>query len=171
MGLRILTAAYLIFLGAAAFVFAKSEYRQMLNFMSVIPYWDKYFHFFATGCLSFFLNTVLGCRSIRFGKVLLPWGTLLVTLMSAVEEWSQSFIPGRVFDIWDIAAAVSGTVFFGWLALYFHRSPMHMPAWLKKLLEHPAAKMDSTWIAFRGATSGNRHRWKRAGERDRPSGS
>jgi hypothetical protein len=167
MGLRILTAAYLIFLGAAAFIFAKSEYRQMLNFMSAIPYWDKYFHFLATGTLSFFLNIVLGCRSFRIGKLLLPWGTLAVALMSVIEEWSQSFIPGRVFDIWDICAAVSGTVVFGWLALYFNRHPVRMPAWLKKLLEHPPAEMDATWIAFRGASSGNRHWWKRAAERDK----
>jgi hypothetical protein len=168
MKLRILTAAYLIFLGGAAFIFAKSEYRQLLNFMSAIPYWDKYFHFFATGTLSFFLNTVLGCRVLQIGKVGLPWGTMAVALMSVLEEWSQSFIPGRVFDIWDIAAAVSGTVVFGWLALYFHKHPLRVPEWLKKLQELPAADMDASWIAFRGATAGNRHWWKRAGEREKP---
>jgi len=163
--MRILTAAYLIFLGAAAFVFAKAEYRSLLNFMSVIPYWDKYFHFLATGSLSFLLNTVLGCRVFRVGKFSVLRGTAVVALMSILEEWSQSYIPGRVFDPWDITAAVSGTVIFGWIALHFHRHPPKTPTWLTRLLEQPAAELDASWAAFRGATQGNRHWWKRSAAR------
>ena len=45
------------------------------------------------------------------------WGTLIAMFMSITDEYSQTFIPGRVFDVWDIAAACSGAVVFGWVGL------------------------------------------------------
>jgi polysaccharide biosynthesis protein VpsQ len=125
--LRCFTAAYLAFLGLAAYYFSTMEHRRSLNFMQAIPFWDKYFHFCATGTLSFFLNLILSFRVWRIGRLPFLWGTWIVIAMAMSEEFSQSFIPGRVFDIWDIAAASAGAIVFGRLAMFIYSKEFRQP--------------------------------------------
>lgn len=147
-----LTLGYFIFLGVAAYVFSKSKYRRMLNFMSEIPQWDKYFHFCATGTLCFLINAVLSFRTFKIGKVRILWGTLIAMFMSITDEYSQTFIPGRVFDVWDIAAACSGAVVFGWLGLILYEKDFKNPI-LRKLsvFLHQSGQQGPPWkwVSFR----------------------
>lgn len=147
--LQCLTAAYLAFLGAAAFYFSTPEHRRMLNFMSAIPYWDKYFHFCATGMLSFFLNLVLSFRVWRVGGLPFLWGTWIVIVMSVAEEYSQSFIPGRVFDAWDIFAAACGSIFFGRLAMFIYRKEFRQPILRKVRWMVRQSIQDVPWFSSR----------------------
>ena len=143
---RIVTAGYLTFLGIAAYVFSKSQYRKMLNFMQAIPNWDKYFHFCATGSLCFLINTILSFRTFRIGKVRILWGTVIAMFMSITDEYSQTFIPGRVFDVWDIAAACSGAVVFGWIGLLLYEKEFKNPI-LRKLnvFLHQSGQQGPPW--------------------------
>jgi VanZ family protein len=141
-----LTVGYFIFLGVSAYVFSKSKYRRMLNFMSSIPQWDKYFHFCATGMLCFLINAALSFRSFRIGKIRILWGTLIAMFMSITDEYSQTFIPGRVFDVWDIAAACSGAVVFGWIGLVLYEKEFKNPI-LRKISAflHQSSQRGPPW--------------------------
>lgn len=160
--LRCFSAGYLAFLGAAAYFFSTAEHRRLINFMSAIPYWDKYFHFFAMGTLSFFLNLVLSFRAFKVGKLPFLWGTWIVVFMSVSEECSQSYIPGRVFDIWDIAAAALGAIVLGRLAMFIYRKEFRQPI-LRKLrwLLRQSAQEGPIWAVFRGEGMEAWRGWKR----------
>lgn len=159
---RLITAGYLAFLGGAAYFFSTAAHRRMLNFMSAVPFWDKYFHFCATGMLSFFLNLVLNFRVLRIGKFPFLWGSWIVVFMAVCEEFSQSFIPGRVFDVWDIAAASLGALVFGRIGMFILQREFRQPI-LRKLrwFVRQSTEHAPPWIAFRGAGLGARHWWKR----------
>jgi hypothetical protein len=151
------TAGYLAFLGVAAWFFSTTEHRRMLNFMSAIPHWDKYFHFCATGTLSFFVNLLLSFRVLRIAGLPFLWGTWLVIFMACSEEYSQSYIPGRVFDIWDLAAAAAGAIVFGRLAMFIYRKEFRQPI-LRKLrwFVRQSTQYGPPWVAFRRIVFGAR---------------
>lgn len=54
-----------------------------------------------------FLNVATrGFARVRAGTLLGAWGTLLVVAM--LDESYQRWIPGRSFDLWDLAASATG---------------------------------------------------------------
>ena len=166
--LRCVTAGYLAFLGAAAYFFSTVEHRRLLNFMSAVPHWDKYFHFCAVGMLSFFVNLALSFRVLRIGKLPFLWGTWIVVFMAVSEEYSQSYIPGRVFDIWDIVAAASGAIVLGRVGMFIYQREFRQPILRKlKWLLRRSTRNAPPWIAFRGAGIGPRHWWKKESARRR----
>jgi polysaccharide biosynthesis protein VpsQ len=123
-GVKILTLGYIFILAAVIFIANKKSTRYLLDFIGYIPYGDKLGHFFLMGGLSFLINLLLQARIVRFGKLRILIGSLLVLSVVTIEEFSQLFIRGRTFDWTDLVADLAGIIIFGELAgLVYHKFP------------------------------------------------
>lgn len=81
-----------------------------------LPHADHVIHFLLLGGASFLSHRALGGRWLRFRRVGLPLGPLIVGLASITDECFQSLSPVRTFDLLDMASNVSGVIVFGALA-------------------------------------------------------
>ena len=112
----VFTAAWLVFISAVIFCADRHWLTPVYRFITAYPGSDKAGHFVLIGGMAFLLNLSLDLRSVR----LLGWGWLLggvvVGVACTLEEVSQIWIPGRTFDLLDLAGDYAGIVFFGWLA-------------------------------------------------------
>ena len=110
------TAVWLAFISAVIFCADRHWLTPVYRFIGAYPGSDKAGHFVLIGGMAFMLNLSLGLRSVR----LLGWGWLLggvlVAIVCTIEEISQIWIPGRTFDLLDLAGDYAGIVCFGWLA-------------------------------------------------------
>lgn len=89
-----------------------------------IPYFDKIGHFLLMGGLSFFVNLVWHGKTVSLGPLPVLAGSLLVSLIVTIEEFSQIFIGGRAFDYGDLAADYLGIFIFGQLAGLIYRKKL-----------------------------------------------
>jgi VanZ family protein len=107
----------------AAAIFVQSAFPQIV---SVKNGWDKVVHFFGFALLGF-----LAARSVflsgnfgRTGGVIL--GALLAAIWGVLDEFHQSFVPGRTASAGDAAAdtlgAIVGAVLFIYLGVLLYRS-------------------------------------------------
>ncbi|HXG84205.1 MAG TPA: VanZ family protein [Pyrinomonadaceae bacterium] len=95
--------------------------RYLLDFVGKISYGDKIGHFILTGTLSFLVNSALEAKTFGVGKYSYLSGSLIVSIIVSLEEFSQIFIAGRSFDLSDLAADYSGIFIFGEAARYIYR--------------------------------------------------
>ena len=113
---RAFTAAWLMFISAVIFCADRHWLTPVYRFITAYPGSDKVGHFVLIGGMAFLLNLSLDLRAVR----LVGWGWLLggvlVGVVCTLEEISQIWIPGRTFDLLDLAGDYAGIVFFGWLA-------------------------------------------------------
>lgn len=114
--IKILTVCYVVILAGIIFIADRKSTRFLLNFAGNIPYGDKLGHFFLMGFLSFLINLVLQGRLIGFVKPRYLLGSLIVSVIVTIEEFSQFFIRGRTFDLTDLMADLAGILIFGELA-------------------------------------------------------
>ncbi|MFO0891643.1 MAG: VanZ family protein [Isosphaeraceae bacterium] len=77
------------------------------GWLKSVPLGDKLCHaaFMFTFCL--LANLALSRRRLRAGSPILL-GSLIVTALVVLEEFSQRWIPGRSFDLFDLAADFLG---------------------------------------------------------------
>jgi VanZ family protein len=85
-----------------------------------LPEWglgfeDKLAHFLAFGLLAFLVHRALSKPHTLVSKAALVAG-LLSGAYALTDEWHQSFVPGRYFDLWDLAFDVAGIVVVLWVA-------------------------------------------------------
>ena len=87
--------------------------------LAIVPWFDKLCHFLLMGGLAFVINVALGARRYRW--LGLGWlvGSLWLGLVVALEEISQLWLPGRAFELRDLAADFAGIVFFGGVAYWW----------------------------------------------------
>lgn len=76
------------------------------------PYGDKIGHVMLAGALTLVLNFFFGNRAFRPFGLIIPWGSLAVVVLAALEEASQHFLPTRSLDIADALANVLGILLF-----------------------------------------------------------
>ena len=95
------------------------------GWVNKIPAGDKLGHLILMGTLCLLVNLALSCRSARLGGWSLPLGTLVISTLVLLEEFSQIFIPTRSFDLVDLAADALGISLATLAALRLHkrRSP------------------------------------------------
>lgn len=76
---------------------------------------DKIIHAGAYGLLAglWLITLPLGANGYPRRHIILAIG--IASLYGIVDEWHQSFVPGRVADIWDLAADVAGACIAVWL--------------------------------------------------------
>lgn len=69
---------------------------------------DKVGHFVLIGTLAWTLNYALRGRLVPLGFVRVQLGGMIIAIAITIEEVSQIWIPGRQFDLDDLAANYAG---------------------------------------------------------------
>lgn len=68
---------------------------------------DKLVHFVAFGLFAWLVHRALSLPRPLLTRVALAT-ILLCSAYALSDEWHQSFVPGRTFDLWDLAADLAG---------------------------------------------------------------
>jgi VanZ family protein len=76
------------------------------NSVPTVGWSDKVCHAVAFGGLTFLLSWAIPSRGNSLTHVF--WAALIALLYGLLDEWTQNFIPGRVCDVWDMAADAAG---------------------------------------------------------------
>jgi len=93
----------------AALIFLLSHQPQPLGRLTLFPHADKLAHATAFGILAWL--TARAVRAAGWGAVrILVAAVLAASLYGAIDEWHQSFVPGRDPDPWDWAADTGGAL-------------------------------------------------------------
>jgi len=85
----------------------------IFSWVHAVPGGDKLCHFLIFGGLALVANHSLRCRSVAFAGRPVLLGSVAVLILAAAEEVSQLYIPGRSFDLFDLAADALGIWFLG----------------------------------------------------------
>jgi VanZ family protein len=72
------------------------------------PFGDKIAHFVLIGTITFLLDHALAGRRVTIGRWRVGLALLLVAVVMTIEEFSQLWIPGRDFELGDLAANYAG---------------------------------------------------------------
>jgi hypothetical protein len=78
------------------------------GWLKQIPMGDKFGHGGLMFMLSTLANLALRCQPLRPRRPTILMGSVIVTVVVLCEEFSQIWIPGRDFDLFDIAADLVG---------------------------------------------------------------
>lgn len=110
----LLFALYLAFILAVIIGADLGRLGFLVGAVHRVPGFDKIAHALLVGFLAFLLNYSLrGRRLVAAGRHWLL-GSLLVGVAITLEECSQAWIPGRTFDLGDLAANWTGIAVAGW---------------------------------------------------------
>jgi polysaccharide biosynthesis protein VpsQ len=103
---------YVIILG----IISAAAYTKRLHVAAIFgrSHADKLIHFVLLGGASFLGRRASADARMRFLN--LPIGPVIVGVIATMDEFAQAFSPVRTFSYADLAANISGTVIFGWLA-------------------------------------------------------
>jgi polysaccharide biosynthesis protein VpsQ len=113
MKIKLLTGIYILLLVAIIFCADHVSYQSSFSFIREIPGGDALGHFTLMGLFAFLSNISLNCRAVRVvGRPVLLGSTTVIALIT-VEEVSQSLIPHRSFDLFDLAADYLGVMASG----------------------------------------------------------
>jgi len=114
--IKIIAVIY-IFILAGIIVLADARQTQFLiKFIRSLPFGDKIGHFFLMGIFSLLANLALSVKTIQLWKFKYLLGSLIVSAIVTLEEFSQIFVRGRAFDVGDLIVDFAGIVFFGEIA-------------------------------------------------------
>ncbi|MBA3600789.1 MAG: VanZ family protein [Acidobacteria bacterium] len=116
--IKILAVIY-IFILAGIIVLADVRQTQFLfSFIRSLPFGDKIGHFFLMGIFSLLVNLALSAKTVQLWKFKYLLGSLIVSAIVTLEEFSQIFVRGRTFDAGDLIVDFAGIVFFGEIARF-----------------------------------------------------
>ncbi len=88
-----------------------------ISYLASLPAVDKIGHFLLMGFLSYLANAALGVRRLRWKRVSVLAGSLVVAILVTAEELSQLWMTHRSFETADLAADLAGIWVFGRIAL------------------------------------------------------
>lgn len=112
-----LAAAYFAVVALIIWLADHRDTQFIFAWLRALPGGDKLGHFLILGGFAFVLNHALRCRTVTLAGQPVLLGSLIVFLLALAEEASQLFIPGRTFDLWDLAADALGILVLGRLPL------------------------------------------------------
>jgi VanZ family protein len=116
--IKIIAVIY-IFILAGIVVLADVRQTQFLfDFIRNVPFGDKIGHFFLMGIFSLLVNLALSAKTICLWKFKYLLGSLIVSMIITLEEFSQIFVRGRTFDAGDLIADFAGIFIFGEIARF-----------------------------------------------------
>jgi hypothetical protein len=121
MKIKLLTGTYILLLAVIVFCADQLNYQYLFAFIRAIPGGDKLGHFILMGLFAFLVNICLSCRTIRIAGRQVLVGSIIVITVITIEELSQSLIPYRSFDLFDLMADYLGGVAFGQAARLYNR--------------------------------------------------
>ena len=111
-----LAAAYFAVVVLVIWLADHRDTQFIFGWIHAIPGSDKLCHFLILGGLAFVANYALGCRTVAIAGKPVLLGSLAVLILATAEETSQLYIPGRSFDLLDLAADALGIWLVGRLA-------------------------------------------------------
>ena len=112
-----LTVLFTVFI-IVVIVLANNGKLGSLHFIYDFPNGDKAGHFIQFGILTFLLDlTFFQTFPHADRKRVAVMIGLILALLIGLEEFSQKFVPERMFSLFDLFASCVGVFFFSWLAL------------------------------------------------------
>lgn len=115
--MKIISVLFSIFILAIIVLADNGSLPRWLHVLYDFPNGDKLGHFILYGLLNFFITRAF--LSSRLSKSR-SWATLsvglILSLLIALEEWSQQFFSTRTFDLMDLLASLAGVLLGGWAA-------------------------------------------------------
>lgn len=121
MIIRLLLVAFSIFIVWLIYLTNTGQSSDILLVVQYVPYGDKAGHVILAGILALLVNLALKFRMIGSGRLKLPLGTIITSVIVVLEEWSQRYIPSRTFSGWDLFSDFLGITIFTMLAYLIHR--------------------------------------------------
>ena len=106
--IQFLLLLFCLFLGLVIYTEDVGPGSRYWGWVSNVPMGDKFCHCAFMFTFSALTNLALKCRAIRLGGQTVLLGTVIVTIIVVAEEFSQLWIPGRDFDLLDLAADLVG---------------------------------------------------------------
>lgn len=112
-GRRLRVLAWLYPAALIALIVAADRGSLQLHFIARLPAADKIGHFVFIGLLSYLVNLLCGNARLRWGRLAVLRGSLLVGTLVTLEEISQLWLPHRSFELADLLADLAGIWVFG----------------------------------------------------------
>jgi VanZ family protein len=117
------TAALLILLLLADF----GALRPLGTLVNSVPTLDKFLHFLMYGGMALLANAAL-TRRPRWSLIgAIATGSIIVIIVSTIEEYSNSFTPCRTWSLSDLAANYLGIGCLGILPFVYAAEPPAVP--------------------------------------------
>lgn len=108
MKTKVAAAIYFVALAAIIVLANIRETQPLFQPVRNLPMGDKGGHFLLMGGFSLMANLALGARNVRIRHTNALLGSLIVGAVVFCEEASQILVPGRTFDLMDLAADAAG---------------------------------------------------------------
>lgn len=124
MKIKLLAAVYIILIVAIIFIADMEQYRHLLQPIRGIPYGDKISHFLLMGLLALLVNLSFSCSRVKVFGIHFLKGSLIVTAIVTIEEFSQLFFKYRTFDLVDLFSDYMGILLFGRIASFIQHRRM-----------------------------------------------
>lgn len=115
--LKWITGLYIIFLCTISVIADSDAGKPIFSILKIVPDSDKALHFLLIGMLAFFINQNMKNKTVRLWSIELLVGSLIVTGIFTIEEFSQLFLVNRRFSLADMFANYAGIFLFGKLSL------------------------------------------------------
>jgi hypothetical protein len=106
--IRIVCVLFALFVGSIVYAVDTGIGKPIFDFVRSLPLGDKISHFFLMGTLAGLANLAFGRRTAGSRRISPGLGTVIVAIVVVAEEISQIWIPGRSFDLLDLAADFLG---------------------------------------------------------------
>ena len=97
------------------------DYNTMLKMARSVPYGDKMGHFLLYGALTLILNFTLAMRQIKIGGHELLLGSVIILVVTLIDEFTQILQESRSFEWLDMSSNLLGIIFFSHLSLIIAR--------------------------------------------------
>jgi hypothetical protein len=120
--IRIACFLFALFIGSVIYAADMGIGQRFFDFVRSFPLGDKISHFCLMGIMSALANLAARRRRIRLGPISFGLGTAIVVAVVVAEEISQIWVPGRTFDLFDLAADFLGIACGEILAARYRRS-------------------------------------------------
>lgn len=119
--IKSLTAIYIFILAGIVVLADIKQTQRLFTPIRSLPLGDKIGHFCLMGIFSLLVNLALNAKTVRFWKLHYLFGSLIVAAVVTTEEFSQMFIRGRTFDVYDLVFDSAGILIFGETACFICR--------------------------------------------------
>ncbi len=121
--IRLAFILFALFVGSVVYAADAGIGKPFFDAIRSQPLGDKISHFFLMGTLATLANRAFGRRSVRSGWLAAGIGTLVVLTVVVAEEISQIWIPGRTFELYDLAADFLGIACGEWIGRRWTPAP------------------------------------------------
>jgi VanZ family protein len=101
---RFVSVSYVLFVLAIAVAADVGALAPLVEWLHAVPFGDKVCHLSLAAGLGTAAVTIAPTPRIAFA----PLSVVMVIALAAIEEFSQRYVPGRHFDLLDLAANTIG---------------------------------------------------------------